>query len=192
MAAYASLADYKQTRTAARDGKGDPEILAALEVAAADIDEWCQRSFTVATGTETAKVYRYTVTGRVLVDDFANTTQLVVSDNGSTCTIDEDFYVEAPYQSGHPYYRLVFSPDRWRGSSAWRPLLSVSADWGWSAVPDQVVRANVLLAADLLQAGVASFGAVTFQDAGTLVRIRQNLIVEGLLRSFRRADRTAL
>lgn len=190
--AYATIDDYKRSRTVASDGKGDAGILDALEVAAADIDEWCQRSFTVATGTETARVFRYTVTGRVLVDDFANTTQLVVTDNGSTCTIDEDFYVEEPRMSGHPYYRLVFSPDRWRESIAWRPLLSVSADWGWSAVPDQVVRANVLLAADILQAGIASFGAVTFQDAGTLVRIRQNLIVEGLLRTFRRADRTAL
>lgn len=188
--AYATLSDYKSMRVASRDAKGDPEIEAALEVAAADIDEWCQRSFTVATGTETTKVYRYTVTGRVLVDDFANTTQLVVTDNGTTCTIDEDFYVEAPYMSGHPYYKLVFSPDRWRDSTAWRPLLSVSADWGWSAVLDQIVRANVMLAADLLQP--TNFGAVAFADAGALVRIRQNLIVEGLLRPFRRADRTAL
>lgn len=189
--AYASLDDYKSMRVATRDGRSDPEILAALDVAAADIDEWCQRTFTVATGTETTRTFFQTVTGRVLVDDFANTTQLVVTDDESVLTIDEDFVVDRPTMSGHPYYRLIFFPTRWQNPS-WKPLLSVSADWGWTALPDQIVRANVLLAADLLAAGAASYGAVQFADAGTLVRIRQNLIVEGLLRSFRRGDRTAL
>lgn len=189
--AYASLDDYKSMRVATRDGRSDPEILAALDVAASDIDEWCQRTFTVATGTETTKTYHQTVTGIVLVDDFANLTDLVVSDNGTTLTINEDFYVDRPTISTHPYYRLRFWPHRWQVPS-WEPLVSVSADWGWTALQDQVVRANVLLAADLLSAGAASYGAVQFADAGTLVRIRQNLIVEGLLRSFRRGDRTAL
>lgn len=190
MAAYATLDDYKAMRAATRDGKGDPEILDALEVAAADIDEWCQRSFTVATGTESAKTYMQSVTGRVLVDDFANTTDLAVTDDGSALTLGTDYYVDTP-KLGHPYYRLLFSPTRWTCPS-WEPVLSVSADWGWSAVPAQVKRANVLLAADIMRAGSADFGAVSFADAGTLVRIRQNLIVEGLLRDFRRGDRTAL
>ena len=189
--AYATIDDYKRSRTVASDGKGDSMILDALDVAAADIDEWCQRTFTVASGTS-ARTFDYSPTGVVRVDDFSTTTGLVVSDNGTTLTINEDFFVERPTLSSHPYHRLRFSPQRWAGTSTWEPLLSVTAAWGWVAIPDQIVRANVLLAADYMQAGIASFGAVTFQDAGTLVRIRQNLIVEGLLRTFRRADRTAL
>ena len=46
-------------------------------------------------------------------------------------------------------------------------------------------------AADLLAGAGNTFGYVGI-DVGAPTRIRANLIVEGLLRSFRRGDRTAL
>ena len=187
--AYASLADYKLARPATRDGGSDSAILDALDVASSDILEWCQRDFTVSSGVS-AKVYRQTTNGLLLVDDFSTAAGLVVVDNGTTLTVGTDFYVDPAAHPGHAFYRLRFFPGRWPYPS-WEPLVSVTADWGWTAVPDAVKRATIMLAADLLAGAGNTFGYVGI-DVGAPTRIRANLMVEGLLRSFRRGDRTAL
>lgn len=188
--AYATLNEYMAARPAVRDGSLNESIIDALDVASAEVDEWCQRSFTVSSGTS-AKTYHQTTTGILLVDDFSTLTGLVVTDNGGTAlTIGDDYHVDRPTVSGHPFYRLRFYPGRWPMPS-WEPLVSVTANWGWTAVPEQVKRATILLAADLMTASASQFGYVGV-DAGAPTRVRQNLIVAGLLERFRRADRTAI
>lgn len=188
--AYATLGEYKVARPGVRDGSTDAAIVDALDVASAEVDEWCQRSFTMASGTPSAKVYHQRRTGILLVDDFSTLAGLVVTDNTAALTIGTDFWVDRPAVSGHPFYRLRFYPERWPIPS-WEPLVSVTADWGWATVPEQVKRATILLAADLMTAGGSQFGYVGI-DAGAPTRVRQNLIVAGLLERFRRGDRTAI
>jgi hypothetical protein len=187
--AHATLAEYKTARPGVRDGSTDEAISDALDVASAEVDAWCQRSFAVS-GSTSAKVYHQTTTGLLLVDDFSTTTGLVVADNETTLTVGTDFYVDPAGMPGHPFYRLRFYPYRWSMPS-WEPLVSVTAAWGWTAVPEQVKRATILLAADLMTAAGNSFGFVGV-DVGAPTRVRQNLIVAGLLAPFRRGDRTAL
>lgn len=184
--AYATLQDYKAWRGTA-DGFDDARIQDALDVASADVDEWCQRSF-ADSGSATPKTYRQVRSGLLLVDDFSTTTGLVVSDNGTTLTIGSDFYAEQE-RSG-VFYRLRFSPYRWSLAS-WEPLVSVTARWGWASVPDPVKRATLHMAADLLQGTQNTYGMVGF-EAGAVLRARRNTVAEALLASFRRGDRTAL
>lgn len=66
-------------------------------------------------------------------------------------------------------------------------LVRVTATWGWTAVPDPVVRATALLALDMSKDATAKFGAVALSE-DFLVRIRANPRVQMLLDPYRRFD----
>jgi hypothetical protein len=186
--AYATLADYTATFSGVDDNLDDLRIPTALDVASSDVDEWCQRSFVVASGTS-ARTYRQTSTGLVMVDDFSTVTGLIVADDGGAAlTINDDFFVDRPSVTSHPFCRLRFYPGRWPAPS-WKPVLSVTAAWGWLAVPVQVKRATLLLAHDLMRP--VSHGVLRL-DVGAPFRVGQNRDVSNLLASFRRGDRTGL
>jgi hypothetical protein len=64
--------------------------------------------------------------------------------------------------------------------------LSITARWGWAAIPPQVTEATKLLARDLLLARDTAFGIVQVGDFSR--RITDNGQVVALLSSFRRAE----
>lgn len=129
------------------------------------------------------------------VDDFTTTTGLIVqTDTGyddtfaTTFTLDTDFIVTPRNQIRNgqpwPYTGLRIAPR----STGWFPppcagqheTVKVTAQWGWSAVPDQVHEACLVAAAQLFSAKDAPDGFVGLDGWGP-VRTRENPEVRALL-----------
>lgn len=187
------------------DTVDDTTIAFAVAAANRAVVEYCGRTFTRTTsGQETARVYRPTDHQIVYVDDFWQTTNLVVkqdtTDNGSydeTWVINTDFVVEPLNGLVHgqatPYYRLRAVGNRWWRETR-RPTVQVTATWGWSAIPDPVTQATLIKGARIFKrknspegvlGGFADFGAVRVTN-------REDPDVTMMLAPFRRPELVGL
>ncbi len=130
----------------------------------------------------------------LFVDDISTLTGLVVVDHGATLTIDSDFYAaplngKTPGGEPAPWYQLV----RYSGQTWTRPgqggSISVTAAWGFPAVPSLAKQAAIETTADLLQVRSNTFGILSVVDAVTAVRLRTNSHVAELVHTYKRGDR---
>ena len=169
------------------------EIDAAILAAESTVDSYCGRTFVVPT-TASARTFVVDDYYVVNVPDIANATDLVIVDAGTTITA-ADFQLEiAPNktsligQSGRtwPYTRIRRLSGTWSISSIGDDTLSITARWGWAAIPPEVPLATKLLARDFLLARDTAFGIVQVGDFSR--RVAANGVVETLLSPLRRAD----
>jgi hypothetical protein len=157
------------------------------------INSYCQRVFdvpTVAT-TRTFVPDDYCV---LRVPDIANTTGLVIVDNGATLSAS-DYQLEVSpgmtnttTMSGRsvPYTVIRRMSGTWYMDPNGNDTLSITAQWGWAATPPEVPLANKLIARDFLLARDTSFGIVQVGDFSRL--IAANNVVESLLFDLRRPE----
>jgi hypothetical protein len=180
------------------DAADDALLSQAVDTAAAWIDEYCGETFVVPTAA-TARLFHADGWNLVRVDTFASTTGLVVAtddnDDGTaetTWTITTDYILEdangrtvgeaqGPYRSIRAVGARSFPC-----SSSGRPLVSVTARWGWPATPAPVKQAAYVLAAEQWKQKDAPFGVAAFGEFGAL-RVRANPVVAQLLAPYRRA-----
>lgn len=179
--AYASLERLKSRLNITSTGDDD-ELTEALDSASREIDLFCGRRFYADT-TATARRYRPTSTGRVQVDDFWDTTGLIVAtDDGSgtyatTLTLDTDFVLEpldgvVDGSSGWPYWKIcTVNTGALRVGSA-LPSLRVTAKWGWARIPRPVTQACLIMAQANYKLKDVAFGAAGVGDLG-IVTVRQ-------------------
>lgn len=171
----------------------DVEITASRAAAESTINSHCQRVFTVPTEATTrtfVPVDGYVVT----VPDIANTTGLVIVDNGSTLTAASYQLEVSPGVTGPigvdgrtwPYTQIRRMSSTWWRDSDGEATLLITARWGWPAVPPEVTLATKLLARDFLIARDTSFGIVQVGDFSR--RIAANGVVETLLAPLRRVE----
>ena len=202
--AYASLATFRSfirnQATGALDVDSDLEIL-ALEAAARAIDHECGRTFRLATGTPTARLFTAGIstgpTGglgtryAVDVDDFFSIAAMTVTFDASG---DGDYttattgYRALPVYSGAmrmPFRSLVF--DRGVVPPLWQDGVSVLADWGWDTYPPNVVTANLIQASRFLKRRDSPYGVAGSPEMGNELRLLSKLDpdVEMLLRPFK-------
>lgn len=183
------LTDYLRSTIVA----DDVEIESALLAAESTIDAYCQRTFTVPTSATTrtfvATEYQY-----VTVPDIANTTNLAIVDNGTTIAA-ADYQLEiAPGLTGPigisgrtwPYSQIRRVSGGWFIDPDGEAKLSITARWGWPAIPSEVESATKLLARDFLLARDTAFGIVQVGDFSR--RIAANGVVETLLSPLRRVE----
>lgn len=179
----------------------DDLITAACASASGWVTRHCGRDFNQTT-TATARVYAPTQLHRVHVDDFHTTTDLVVKVDdadtgtyGTTWTITTDFVLE-PFngmengRTGHPYRTVVAVGSRSFPSLSGRARVQVTAQWGWAAIPDEVVQATTILAAEVYRLKDAPLGVAGFNDFGPL-RVREVPQVAMLLEQFVHPRRSA-
>jgi hypothetical protein len=183
------LTDYLRNTIVA----DEVEIQAALSAAENGVNSYCQRIFTVPT-VATTRTFLPTNNHSVTVPDIASTTDLVVVDDGSTVAA-ADYQLEiAPGLTGPigvdgrtwPYTRIRRLSGRWHVPSDGEALISITARWGWPAVPAEVEMATKLLARDYLLARDTSFGIVQVGDFSR--RVAANGVVTDLLGPLRRAE----
>ncbi len=164
------------------DTEDDPALQTAAAAASQKVTEYCDRDFVkTAIASPTARVFWPTMslTGKLEVDDFWETTVLVVKvdDNNdgtfeTTLTLNTDFYLEPLNGRLHgqtwPYTRLVLI-NRTFPCYSYRPSVQVTAAWGWTAIPDAVKQATLIEGAAIFHrrnspsgviGGFADFGAV--------------------------------
>jgi hypothetical protein len=173
-------------------------IQAAIQTASRLVDSICGRRFYK----DTAATVRYydTFSGADLnVDDFWTTTSLVVeTDDGDDGTYDTAWTIATDYEVRPtnglnnalpwPYTSL-----RAVGSKNWplsgrRHAIKVTAKWGWSAVPDAVMTATILLAKDHYKRPESLTGGYIGIDGWGPARIREDPAIVNLLRPYIHSD----
>ncbi len=167
----------------------------AITAASRAIDRSCNRQFGVSTAT--ARYYTPHYSDAYLmticeVDDFQSVTSLVVKsdfdgDQTYESTIASTGYRKRPYNAaanGRPWTLLEFSDS----VSTTHGSLEVTALWGWTAVPDNIVQATLLQASRLAKRRDAPFGVAGSPDMGNELRLLARLDpdVEVLIAPFRR------
>lgn len=151
---YGNLPEFKG-RLEIEDNEDDARAESALAVATRDIEKYCRRQFNTD-NTPSVRRFRCDNPEVAVIDDFHTATGLVVelgdieNDFSTTWTIDVDFWIsplngtrnETPEVA---YWRIeTMRGGRIPCPSGRQPNLRVTANWGWSAVPDDVIEATYL------------------------------------------------
>lgn len=195
--AYADVSDL-QDQLDITDAADDVLLDLCLAASSRAVDQWCGRRFFKDT-TASARYFAPDEYGRVQVDDFWSTTGLVIAtdtdDSGSYATTwaTTDYELEPrngifagrenwPYTSITPAASRSFPEPRLHSLR-----VSVTAKWGWSAVPDEVKLATVLKAVRLYRRKFSPEGTAGGFDL-PVVRVtgREDPDVAALLQPFRK------
>ena len=175
---YCTLAEVKAALRLT-DNADDTLLENAIEGASRRIDGYCGRFFYKTSATAVSLIARtfYVVT----TDDISSATNLVVKTDttgdgtyDTTWTIGVDYQLERlnsvilqrPYRRisaiGAKTFPLNVPPSP--------PLVQVTAEWGWSSVPDDIREATVLLAMRGFARYNSALGVVGFGDMAMNVR----------------------
>jgi hypothetical protein len=166
----------------------------AIAATSRAIDRYCNRRFwqDLAPVTRVYDVWDQNIAD---VDDIGTTTGLIVKVD----TAGDGSYATTWTSSDYQLRPLNASADG--GAYAWRqiaalggkcfplsrrsyPVLQVTAQWGWSAIPDDIVEAAILKAVSLFQRKDAPFGVAGFGDFGAVRITRRDPDVLELLGNF--------
>lgn len=190
----AELTSYLDQGGATSLGSGnDAELEQAVEAASRQIDGVCRQRF-YQDGSTTAKTYTAWDEYLLDVDPISTTTGLVVATDTDDDAVADTTWTTADYQleplngvvdgiSGWPYTRIRAVGDHlFPLSPKGRATVTVTARWGWAAVPDAIFSATLIQAAYLFRRkdavtgilGATDFGAVTVRagldrDAADLI-----------------------
>lgn len=198
---YATLLELKN-KLKITDTVDDLELEVALTTTSRNIEHHCRRQFNKTT-TASARVFDlHRRAYKVHVADFHTTTGLVVKvdpagDESFTETLASSVYRLEPRdgivdgEEGWPWSRIVATQRLhplhplllYCGYG--HPLVQVTAQWGWAAVPAPVKTACLILASELFKIKDAPFGVAGYGEYGP-IRVRQNPIACGLLQPYRR------
>ena len=174
------------------DTVDDVELALAITAASRAVDQATGRQFG-ATATTEARTYAPTWDRRrslyvIDIDDLMTVTGLgFVDENGTALaalvTLGDGGYRLEPLnaaQEGRPWTRAVTAT----AATEW----TVTATWGWSAVPDTVKKATLLQANRFHKRRGAPFGVAGSPDLGSEMRLLAKVDpdVDLMLSSFRR------
>ena len=197
MANYATLS---QVKAALRiDDQIDDNLLTtAVQAASRWVDGWCDRDFTVASGTT---VRDYVPSGRMeplFVDDLMSVVSIRIDedlDRSFATTLAEiDFQLEPvngrSFGNAFPFYVIRPQEDGYWPLYAGRATVRVEATYGWPALPDAVREATIIQASRLYTRLSSPLGVVSFGDMGAMrVSKFADPDVEMLLAPYRRVYR---
>lgn len=163
---YATVQDL-ETRLGTLD---DGRYADLLDAASRAIEDFCGRQFnkdTAVPPVATARRFVAVDPQRLPVDDFHTTTALLISVNGTPWVLADvdprpfNGYHEG--MSGWPYFDLLTVSKTWPSSRT--PKVTVTAHWGWAAVPE-AIRQATLDVAEVISSGSTS-GMIRQETMGT-------------------------
>lgn len=197
--AYATLSELKaEIGIPDADTVDNTALTLALDAASAQVDAFCDRTFT-ADSVATTRDYMVTDTGRLDIDPVSTLTGLIVQtdDNAdgtyeTTWTVGTDFRIEPTNATaaGVPWERLVALGTRWFPRNTYRPGVRVTAKFGWpgGTVPAAVKKATLIQAARLFKRKDAPFGVAGSVEFGSEMRLLEKIDPDALalLKRYRR------
>lgn len=164
-------------------GDTDDDVLLASAAATASIwvNQYTQRQFNKST-VASARVYVPRDDRTVEVDDFHTTTDLAVktdtaNDGTYATTWTSGDYVLEPHDgieagmSGFPWRKIRAVESLSFLCKTGRPRVQVTAQWGWTAIPEPVLLATKIVAAYVFNLKDSPLGVASFGDSG-LIRVR--------------------
>lgn len=195
---YATLAELKSYMGNDISGEDD-HLTDALNSASREIEIFCNRQFNDAESAS-ARVYYATDARTAFVDDFHTTDGFVLQtdtdDSGDyDLTWAATEYKLRPLNGvrngvpGWPYFEIC-AVDFQTFPKGYRPMVKVTARWGWSAVPDMVHQACKELAASTYALRHARLGVAGSDQFGSIIRVQDNKMAFAKLKPFRRLPPT--
>lgn len=188
---------------ASTDTSDDAKLQRAINAASRMIDNYCGQRFW-QDSTATARTFiaddPYLLDLEYQGEGIATSTGLVVKldqadagSYGTTLTSSTDFLLRPEnaqvWVPARPYTEIALTGATYLFSrSAYgRPLIQITAKWGWPAVPAEVNKACLIQATDLFKAKDAAFGVAGGSDFGVL-RVTSGLhrIAKALVDPYRR------
>lgn len=148
------------------DTRNDGRISALLAAASITVKNFTGRDFTVATGVPSSKTYSYDGSGYLEIDDATAITHLTTNGGitGGVYDLDDAEWEQLPHNSPIYYYLAIFG-GRWLpaspemgfernldqiGYTARQPTITVTADWGWPEIPEDVKLATSLVIENII------------------------------------------
>lgn len=173
---YATLAQVKAALRLT-DNADDTLLESAIESASRRIDGYCSRFF-YKTAQTPIQVYPATLYELGTQDDIANTSVTLKIDSAgdgsyaTTWTQGQQYQLEPLNASltGKPYRRVLAINGYNFPIAVDKPLVQITAQWGWNAVPSDVTQACVLLSMRQFARLNAALGVVGFADMAMQVR----------------------
>lgn len=189
MSNYVVLNEFQDYARSEVLGTDDVILQSCLDAAEQMINEFCARSFTVASETATTRLYTPGNWGCPTVRIHDAVAVTAVLEDGSALAA-ADYQVE-PWQVAWSGEAQPIEQLR-RTNSVWywehdRPTISVTARWGWAATPPAVTQATLIIAKDVFQQRNTTAGVAGFGEFGA-IRVRMNPIAMALLQPLRRAE----
>ena len=191
------MADFPTTEEILGYGRdeGDTENYSltesALAAAKTILSNGCHRQFVIAT-TSSARVFVPTRGDVAFIDDCTAVSS--VSNDG--VSVAGSYYQLEPLNGrtaagdSVPYDRLRRLSGSWLLGTYGEATLSVTATWGWAAIPTQIIEACKIITRDILANREVKFGIIDATDAGAIVA-RTNPVVRQAIETYRRSDHVA-
>jgi hypothetical protein len=172
---YATLAEVKASLRLT-DNADDALIETAIEGASRRIDGYCNRWF-YKTASTPVKVYSSTLY-QIGTDDISSSSITVKIDGAADGTFNTTWTQNQQYQieplnaviTGNPYRRIVAINGYQFPIAIDKPLVQVTAQWGWASVPSDIKQACILLSIRGFARLNAALGVVGFADMAVQVR----------------------
>lgn len=194
--AYCSLAEVKASlRIPTNDTVDDALLNTAINAASRQIDGICERRFYPETAT---RVFIPDSSILVDTDDIVSITTLKTnSGDGFTTTIPATEYQLEPLNGisggiSQPFTRIratgafLFPVYQQRSVNLDEASVQVAGVFGWSAIPDAVKQAAILVAIRTFKRLDSPFGVAGFGDIGVIRVGRTDPDVEALLMPFKK------
>lgn len=192
---YITLAQLK-SRLKITDTADDGELTSAIAATTDGIWDVTKRDFQKTT-TASARTYRATHSTLVITADFHTTTGLVVKVDEDDDGVFETTLASTAYQlepldgvvngrEGWPFWKVRLVDGTTYPCNR-RASVQVTAQWGWTAVPDAATEAAFILAEDIFKLKDTPFSSGGFSELGR-IRARKNPHVAILLGSFSRSS----
>lgn len=162
----------------------------ALDSAEDMVDDWCQRTFTVAAQTST-RIYTTLDVYVVQVDDIGVTTSLAIVDGSITLT-SGDYQLEPlnADKRNRPWTQIRRLGTTWDiPTNTRQATITVTARHGWPAIPEAVKRASLAAAGWLFTGSTAPLGVAGVNEFGPMRLSAMAPLVVPLLADYRRGDR---
>lgn len=197
---YATLADAKDYLEIPADvTENDAKLTAALNSVSREIEKYCNRQFNQQT-TATARIYQPTAFREIDVDDFWTTTGIVLQTDPSgtgnftnTWSYPNDYEL-LPFngvssgQPGWPFNQIHSVSGLWFPIVPFRRkgTVQLTAQWGWSAVPDPVHQSALIMMALTFRLKDAPFGVAGTDQFGTVLKVTDVPLAMSKLNPYRR------
>jgi hypothetical protein len=180
--------DYSRSEIPTDD---DDFIAAAIDAAEMTLDRECARRFAVA-GTPSAQRYAPSSPEVVWIRDCTSVTSVTVSGGAVALA---DYQLEPidglnSFGESVPYTRIRLLTGSWLSGTLndREATITVTAAWGWTAIPDRIVQAALIVAKEIIvNRDEVKLGLVGFSDVGG-VTARTNPIVRDAINHYRRVE----
>lgn len=167
MADLITLEEYKALGgVQSADTRNDAQVTALLEAASRLVRNYTGRSFDIVSASED-RTFQYDESGMLDIDDAVAVSQVVTNAGvpNASYTLTPDEWTAMPQDDSEVFYYILIHGGPYYGASPAmgfernldqyplqhkEPVLTVTAQWGWPAVPEDVKLATTLIVSEFV------------------------------------------